>query len=107
MNLLHLIQHVTPSAQCVIVGEPANANEYATAVTWLDERPQPTWAELEAARPAAETAQANKDAQRNRQAAFASEADPLFFQWQRGEGTEQAWLDKVAEIRERYPYSVD
>lgn len=34
---------------------------------------------------------------------FAREADPIFFKWQRGEATEQDWLDKVAEIRERYP----
>lgn len=32
---------------------------------------------------------------------YQNEADPLFFQWQRGEGTEQAWLDKVAEIKAR------
>jgi hypothetical protein len=105
--MIKLIRYLVPNAQCVIAGDPKTEVEYVAQVTWLDERPQPTWAELEAARPAAETAQANKDAQRNRQAAFASEADPLFFQWQRGEGTEQAWLDKVAEIRDRYPYSVD
>jgi hypothetical protein len=40
---------------------------------------------------------------RQRQAAYQSEADPLFFKWQRGESTEQAWLDKIAEIKARYP----
>lgn len=39
-----------------------------------------------------------------RRDAFMMEADPLFFGWQRGENTEQEWLDKVAEIRARYPY---
>ena len=39
-----------------------------------------------------------------RQAAYTQEADPLFFKYQRGEATEQEWLDKVAEIRIRYPY---
>jgi hypothetical protein len=38
-----------------------------------------------------------------RQAAYQSEADPLFFKWQRGESTEQDWLDKIAEIKNRYP----
>lgn len=38
-----------------------------------------------------------------RQAAYRQEADPLFFKWQRGEATEQEWLDKVQEIRDRYP----
>lgn len=38
-----------------------------------------------------------------RQRAYQKESDPLFFKWQRGEGTEQKWLDKVAEIKARYP----
>ena len=38
-----------------------------------------------------------------RQQAYEQEADPLFFKWQRGEVTEQEWLDKVQQIRERYP----
>ena len=43
-------------------------------------------------------------AQANRQAAYTAEADPLFFKYQRGEATEQEWLDKIEEIRARYPY---
>lgn len=35
--------------------------------------------------------------------AYAAEADPLFFKWQRGEGTQEAWLAKVNEIKARYP----
>ena len=38
-----------------------------------------------------------------RQAAYQQEADPLFFKWQRGEATQQEWLDKIAEIKQRYP----
>jgi hypothetical protein len=34
--------------------------------------------------------------------AYQTESDPLFFKWQRGEATEQEWLDKVAEIRARF-----
>jgi hypothetical protein len=36
--------------------------------------------------------------------AYRAEADPIFFKWQRSEATEQVWLDKVAEIKLRYPY---
>lgn len=36
--------------------------------------------------------------------AFRREADPLFFQAQRGEATMEDWLAKVDEIRARYPY---
>lgn len=42
-----------------------------------------------------------------RQAAYSSEADPLFFKWQAGEGTEADWLAKRQEIRERYPYPTE
>jgi hypothetical protein len=38
-----------------------------------------------------------------RRQAYQLEADPLFFKAQRGEATEQEWLDKIAEIRARYP----
>lgn len=44
-------------------------------------------------------------ARKARQVMFQAEADPLYFGWQRGENTEQAWLDKVAEIRARFPYA--
>jgi hypothetical protein len=102
--LLDTIRYVVPNAELVMRGEPTNADEYVAQVTWLDDRPQPTWSELEAARLAAETAQANAAARANRHQAFTVEADPLFFAWQRGEAIEQDWLDKCAEIRARYPY---
>lgn len=35
---------------------------------------------------------------------YSKEADPLFFKWQRDEATEQEWLDKVEEIKLRFPY---
>jgi len=39
-----------------------------------------------------------------RAAAYREESDPLFFQAQRGEATNQDWLDKIAEIQARFPY---
>lgn len=36
--------------------------------------------------------------------AYKNESDPVFFRWQRGEATEQEWLDKIEEIKLRYPY---
>jgi hypothetical protein len=35
--------------------------------------------------------------------AYRNESDPLFFKSQRGEATHQQWLDKVDEIKARYP----
>jgi hypothetical protein len=45
------------------------------------------------------------EAEANRKAAYIAEADPLFFRVQRGEILEQEWLDKIAEIKARYPKS--
>lgn len=38
-----------------------------------------------------------------RKAAYAAESDPIFFMSQRGEANQQEWLDKVAEIKARWP----
>lgn len=35
--------------------------------------------------------------------AYRKESDPLFFKAQRGEITQQEWLDKVEEIKTRFP----
>jgi len=39
----------------------------------------------------------------NRRKAYQKESDPLFLKWQRGDATEQEWLDKIEEIKERFP----
>ena len=39
----------------------------------------------------------------NRKNAYRNESDPIYLKWQRGEATEQQWLDKIAEIKERFP----
>jgi hypothetical protein len=42
-----------------------------------------------------------------RQEAYSKEADPINFMMQRGDATEQEWLDKIAEIKARFPYYYD
>ena len=39
-----------------------------------------------------------------RHAAYIRDADPLFFSWQRGEATEQEWLDAVQAVKDAHPY---
>jgi hypothetical protein len=48
-------------------------------------------------------AQKAAQADANRRAAYTAEADPLFFKAQRGEIEQQVWLDKIAEIKARFP----
>ena len=45
-----------------------------------------------------------EEQKRNRSLSYRDEADPIFFKWQRSEATEQEWLDKIEEIKLRYPY---
>ena len=95
------LQVLTPGAQWVLRG-----NEYA-GLEWLDtKQAQPTEAEVTAEVARLEAELPNKIAKENRAAAYKLEADPLFFKAQRGEATQQEWLDKVAEIQARYPYEV-
>lgn len=72
-------------------------------LTWLSDTPKPTKKALDDAWAAVQQAQAQAAVDAQRHAAYTAESDPLFFQWQRGAGTEQAWLDKIAEIQARFP----
>jgi len=64
-----------------------------------------TWKQAWRVRPMneQELEQLKQQQDEQRRYAYGQEADPLFFKWQRGESTEQAWLDKVIEIKTRYP----
>lgn len=38
-----------------------------------------------------------------RRQAYQNESDPIYFMWSRDEATKQDWLDKIQEIKTRYP----
>ena len=86
-----------PGAQWSLSG-----NDYDT-LEWYDDTPKPTQAELDAAWPAVQQQQTQAEVDQQRHAAYVAESDPLFFQYQAGEITEQEWLNKRAEIKSRYP----
>ena len=73
-------------------------------LTWLSDTPKPTQAELDAAWPQVQYEQQRAEIETQRRNAYTQEADPLFFSYQRGEATEQDWLDAVESIKARYPY---
>ena len=93
------------------------SNDWITGHAWRDgvyvglmNARQETWAEngwVEGEKPAPTPDELLADAKAARASAYTQEADPLFFKWQRGEATEQEWLDKIEEIRARYPYPED
>jgi hypothetical protein len=57
-------------------------------------------------RQAVEAKAAQLQAQQQRAAAYAAEADPLFFKAQRGEVSMDDWTAAVEAIRARFPYPI-
>lgn len=87
-----------PGAQWSLTG-----NDYATLI-WHDDTPKPSQADLDAAWPTVQYNQQRAAIENQRKTAYQQEADPLFFSYQRGETTEQEWLDAVQSVKDRYPY---
>jgi hypothetical protein len=80
-------------------------NDYATLVI-LDDGPKPTKAELDAAWPAVQYEREMLRVRADRHAAYAAPDGPdaIFLQWQRGDATEQEWLDSVQAVKDAHPY---
>lgn len=77
-----------------------------SGLTWLDDTPKPTESELQSQWADVEY-QAQYDAVTvARQAGYQSTSDPIFMQYQRGEATEQEWLDAVQAVKDANPYPV-
>ncbi len=106
MNVVKTIQYLSPGCEFSMNGDdPTTAEEYTERIAWIaPQGGQPSWGDVVAAWPTVNRVITNEQARRQRLVAFRDEADPLFFGWQRGENTEQAWLDKCDEIRQRFPY---
>lgn len=92
------LEHFCPGKQYSL-----NGNTYEGLV-WLEKEGKPTKEQVDSWVSQIQPIIANKIAHNNRANAYRLESDPLFFKWQRGEATEQEYLDKVEEIRHRFPY---
>jgi len=87
-----------PGSQWLLSG-----NDYDT-LEWFEETPKPSQAELDAAWPQVNYQNQVAAVEDARRADYEATSDPLFFEWQRGDGTEQAWLDAVAAVKAAHPY---
>ena len=75
-------------------------------LTWLDDSPKPTEAELTSQWGAVYYQREYDAVTFARQQGYQSTSDPIFMQYQRGEATEQEWLDAVQAVKEANPYPV-
>jgi hypothetical protein len=87
-----------PGSQWSITG-----NDY-DSLEWYDDTPKPSQADLDAAWPTVDYQNQYAAVETARRIAYEAQSDPLFFEWQRGDGTEQAWLDAVAAVKAANPY---
>ena len=91
----HALNNLSPKARWNLRGDE---------LEWLSpDIDQPSDAEIEAEVARLIALEPIRIAEANRKAAYIAEADPLFFKWQAGEGTQEEWQAKREEIRQRYP----
>lgn len=98
MDIIQILTSKYPSAEWTL-----NGDDYS-GLEWLDESPKPTEAELEALWLEVQAETARAEVERARQAAYQQIADPVFFEYQRGDKTEQEWLDAVQAVKDAHPY---
>jgi hypothetical protein len=80
-----------------------SGDNYA-GLTWLSDTPKPTETTLEALWPQVEYEVARQQVAQARQVAYREFSDPIFFEYQRGNNTEQDWLDAVQAVKDTHPY---
>ena len=100
MDIVAILERKYPSTQWALDGSDYSGLE------WLDDSPKPTEKELEALWPEVQYEVAYAAVSQQRALAYAAPggSDGVFFKWQRGEATEQEWLDAVQAINEAHPY---
>lgn len=89
------IHSLRPGAEFTLRGEDLEWPE--------QEQSRPTDAEVEAEVARLTALEPIRIAEANRKAAYIAESDPLFFKAQRDEATMEEWLDKITEIKTRFP----
>ena len=78
-----------------------------SGLTWISGGKKPTKKSLEAEWAQVEYEAACEQVEADRQVAYRLSADPIFFEFQRGDKTEAEWLDAVQAVKDANPYPVD
>jgi len=75
-----------------------------SGLTWLSETSKPTEKALLALWPEVQYETAYARVEIARQSAYQQTADPIFFEYQRGDATEAEWLAAVQAVKDAHPY---
>ena len=78
-------------------------NSYES-LNWLSSLPKPSQKELDSLWPEVQYEIAYEIVEAARAKAYRELSDPLFFEYQRGDNTEQEWLDAVQAVKDAHPY---
>jgi hypothetical protein len=87
-----------PGAQWSINGDTYDG------LTWLDETPKPSQAELDAQWPQVDYNNQVALIEATRRTQYEAQSDGLFFEWQRGTNTQAAWEAAVQAVKDANPY---
>jgi len=97
-NYLAVLTANYPGAQWVISG-----NDYDT-LQWFSETPKPTQAELDAQWPEVDYNNQVAAVETTRRTQYEAQSDGIFFEWQRGTNTKEAWEAAVQAVKDANPY---
>jgi hypothetical protein len=100
MDITQVLADKYPGAQWSLNGDDYEGLE------WLDDSPKPTKKALEALWPEVQHARAVARVRAERHAAYGAPDGPdaIYMQYQRGDATEQDWLDAVEAVKTAHPY---
>lgn len=80
-----------------------NGDDYS-GLDWLDGSAKPSEKELEALWPSVQYEVEYARVESARALAYRETSDPIFFEYQRGDKTEQEWLAAVQAVKDANPY---
>ena len=80
-----------------------NDNDY-TSLVWLSAGKAPTQAELDAQWPQVAYNQQVAQVKATRRTQYEAQSDGIFFEWQRGTNTKEAWEAAVQAVKDANPY---
>jgi hypothetical protein len=98
MDISLILNKNYPDAEWVLID-----NDYST-LEWLSDNAKPTEIELKNQWDDVQYQVSYDAVTIARQQKYQQAADPIFMQYQRGEATEQEWLDAVEAVKDANPY---